>query len=81
MRAVRLLTAHAHEVEGLPRLVLEIEASNLASSAVARGAGYRLTDLAPVAVADKGRSYALLTWEHLAPGPAEESAEPVFHRG
>jgi RimJ/RimL family protein N-acetyltransferase len=65
VRAVRLMTEYAHGVVGIPRLVLEIEPDNVASSAVARGAGYQLTDQAPSAVADKGRSYTLLTWEHL----------------
>jgi RimJ/RimL family protein N-acetyltransferase len=71
VRAVQLLTAYAHDVENIPRVVLEIEPDNAASSAVARGAGYRLTDRRPSPVADKGRSYTLLTWEHLAGSPPE----------
>lgn len=66
VRALKLLTAYAHEEAGLPRVGLEIEARNAASSGVARSAGYQLTDLPPTIVTDKGREVALLTWEHLA---------------
>lgn len=65
-RALKLLTTYAHETVGLPRVILEIEPGNAASSAVARAAGYRLTDLPPESVVDKGRELTLLTWEHLA---------------
>ncbi|TCO30240.1 RimJ/RimL family protein N-acetyltransferase [Kribbella steppae] len=65
-RALTLLTAYAHETAGLARVILEIEPDNAASSAVARAAGYRLTDLPPTPVVDKGRELTLLTWEHLA---------------
>ncbi|WP_112248708.1 GNAT family N-acetyltransferase [Kribbella monticola] len=66
VRALKLLTAYAHEEAGLPRVLLEIEAENDASSGVARSAGYRLTDLPPNNVTDKGRPVSLLTWEHHA---------------
>jgi RimJ/RimL family protein N-acetyltransferase len=65
VRALKLLTAYAHEEAGLPRVILEIEAGNAASSGVARGSGYQLTDLPPNLVTDKGREVSLLTWEHL----------------
>jgi len=65
-RALGLMTAYAHETAGLPRVILEIEPDNAASSAVARAAGYRLTDLPPEQVVDKGRELTLFTWEHLA---------------
>ncbi|QNE19245.1 GNAT family N-acetyltransferase [Kribbella qitaiheensis] len=65
VRALKLLTAYAHEEAGLPRVTLEIEGDNAASSGVARSAGYRLTDLPPTVVTDKGREVSLLTWEHL----------------
>ncbi|TCM51642.1 RimJ/RimL family protein N-acetyltransferase [Kribbella sp. VKM Ac-2568] len=65
-RSLILLTEYAHEVLGLERLILEIEPDNAASSAVARRAGYRLTDLPLITVTDKGRELTLTTWEHLA---------------
>ncbi|WP_344840481.1 GNAT family N-acetyltransferase [Kribbella ginsengisoli] len=66
VRAVKLITAYAHEVAGMPRVLLEIEAENEASNAVARGAGYELTDAEPAPVTEKGRDLLLYTWEHLA---------------
>jgi RimJ/RimL family protein N-acetyltransferase len=66
VRAVRLTTEYAHEVAGLPRVILEIEADNDASNAVAQRSGYRLTELALNVVTDKGREVKLRTWEHLA---------------
>ncbi|ADB35387.1 GCN5-related N-acetyltransferase [Kribbella flavida DSM 17836] len=65
-RSLGLLTNYAHEVLGLPRLILEIEPDNDASSSVARRCGYTLTDLPPNQVMDKGRDLILLTWQHLA---------------
>jgi RimJ/RimL family protein N-acetyltransferase len=65
VRAVRLLTDYAHRNARMKRVVLEIEADNDPSVRVAKGAGYRLTDTAPSQVADKGRNYSLLTWEHV----------------
>ncbi|MFJ1597928.1 GNAT family N-acetyltransferase [Streptomyces sp. NPDC088261] len=52
----------------LPRVVLEIEPDNRPSVAVARAAGFRLTDAPPETVTDKGRTYTLLTWVREAPG-------------
>jgi RimJ/RimL family protein N-acetyltransferase len=66
-RAVHVMTDYAHRQLGLPHVYLEIEPDNGPSKAVARAAGYRLTDRAPEPVIDKGRSYALLTWVHDAP--------------
>jgi RimJ/RimL family protein N-acetyltransferase len=66
VRALKLLTAYAHEEAGLSRVGLEIEAANAASSGVARSAGYQLTDLPLSVVTDKGREVSLQTWEHLA---------------
>ncbi|MFF8287897.1 GNAT family N-acetyltransferase [Streptomyces sp. NPDC016309] len=65
--ATRLLTRHAHEVLGLPRVVLLIEPDNTASAAVARAAGFRLTAEPPVTVRGNGRTHPLLTWAHTAP--------------
>lgn len=67
VRALRIMTDYAHQAAALPRVVLEIEPGNHASAAVARSAGFDLTDAAPATVTDKGRTYDLLTWEHCAP--------------
>ncbi|MFJ2646571.1 GNAT family N-acetyltransferase [Streptomyces sp. NPDC087420] len=67
-RAVRLVVAHALGVARLPRVVLEIEPDNHPSIAVARAAGFRLTDAPPETVTDKGRTYTLLTWVREAAG-------------
>ena len=67
-RAVRLMTDYAHRVARIKRVVLQIEADNLASVGVARATGYQLTDLAPSPVSNKGRSYTLMTWEHVSSG-------------
>ncbi|QBJ88963.1 N-acetyltransferase [Streptomyces seoulensis] len=66
-RALRAMTEHAHRAEGMDRVLLEIEPDNAASVAVARSAGYRRAAVAAETVTDKGRTYELLTWEHLAP--------------
>ncbi|MHA6759277.1 GNAT family N-acetyltransferase [Streptacidiphilus sp. PAMC 29251] len=64
VRAVQLLTEYAHRELALPQVLLEIEPDNHPSIAVARSAGFHLTDSAPEVVQDKGRSYTLLTWTH-----------------
>ncbi|MFJ6845439.1 GNAT family N-acetyltransferase [Streptomyces griseoluteus] len=67
-RALRAMTEYAHRTEGTDRVLLEIEPDNAASAAVARSAGYRrAAGIAAETVTDKGRTYELLTWEHLAP--------------
>jgi RimJ/RimL family protein N-acetyltransferase len=66
VRALKLLTAYAHEEAGLPRVILEIEEANAASVGVARGAGYHLADVPPTVVTDKGREVSLQTWAHVA---------------
>lgn len=63
-RAVTLLTRYAHDIAGLPRAYLEIEADNAGSVSVARGAGFLTVDDAPEFVEDKGRRYALHRWVH-----------------
>lgn len=63
-RATRLMTAHAHSALGLPTVFLQSELDNEASIAVAKRAGFRPSDAKPVVVEDKGRAYALLTWQH-----------------
>ncbi|MFJ2029495.1 GNAT family N-acetyltransferase [Streptosporangium sp. NPDC087985] len=64
-RAVRVMTDFARERVGIIRLLLEIESGNAASVAVARAAGYRLTDAPPIPAEEKGRPLALRTWEYL----------------
>ncbi|MEU4832119.1 GNAT family N-acetyltransferase [Streptosporangium sp. NPDC023615] len=62
--AVRTMTEFARETVGVDRLLLEIEDDNAASVAVARAAGYRLTDAPPVSLEEKGRPITLRTWEY-----------------
>ena len=68
VRAVRVLTDHAHRALVVASLCAQIEPDNRASTAVAEAAGYRLTARAPERAEDKGRSFALLTWVHECPG-------------
>ncbi|SNS10349.1 Protein N-acetyltransferase, RimJ/RimL family [Streptosporangium subroseum] len=63
-RAVRVMTGFAHDTVGVSRLLLEIEAGNAASAAVARAAGYRLTEAPPIHSEEKGRPISLQTWEY-----------------
>ncbi len=67
-RAVRVMTEFARGTVGIGRLLLEIEAGNAASAAVARAAGYHLTDAPPIMAEEKGRTLALRTWEYGQPG-------------
>jgi RimJ/RimL family protein N-acetyltransferase len=53
---------HACKTLGYSRLLLEIEADNRPSIAVARAAGFMLTDAAPDVVQGERRSYTLYTW-------------------
>ncbi|MFE0105168.1 GNAT family N-acetyltransferase [Streptomyces sp. NPDC059009] len=68
-RAVDLLTAYAHDTLGLARVVLQIEPDNAGSIAVARATGYRLssTDEPEWVKGKAGRTYQLISWEHLKP--------------
>lgn len=63
-RAVRVMTDFAHDAVGVSRLLLEIEAGNAASAAVARASGYRLTEAPPIHSEEKGRPISLQTWEY-----------------
>ncbi|MEC4020399.1 GNAT family N-acetyltransferase [Streptomyces sp. H27-D2] len=64
VRALRLLTDYAHVTLGLDRLALRIEEENTASCAVARSAGYRLTDDEPVVRGSRDKPVILRTWQH-----------------
>jgi len=61
-RAVRLLSAHAVRHTGARRVVLCIQEANTASAAVARAAGFTLTDDEPILRTSRGREIALRTW-------------------
>ncbi|UUN25556.1 GNAT family N-acetyltransferase [Streptomyces sp. FIT100] len=61
-RAVRVMADHAFEQLGVERVILELEAENAASVAVATKAGFRLLDVPLIEGAEKGRPYALQTW-------------------
>jgi RimJ/RimL family protein N-acetyltransferase len=66
-RALQLMTEYAHAEAGLPRTLLEIEPDNEPSIAVARAAGYHLTDAPASVVRGERRTFTLLTWAHPAP--------------
>jgi RimJ/RimL family protein N-acetyltransferase len=64
-RALRVMTAYGYEL-GYTTLVLRIDEENAASQAVARKAGYHLTDAPPLADDVKGRLVTLYQWRHRA---------------
>jgi RimJ/RimL family protein N-acetyltransferase len=67
-RAVVLATAWAAEVLGVTEVVLRIATDNAASMAVARSAGFVLTDDPPLP--RDGTTDEFLTWRHVhGPGP------------
>ncbi|MET8174739.1 GNAT family N-acetyltransferase [Streptomyces clavifer] len=61
-RAVRLMAAYAFEQLGAAQVILELEADNAASVAVATRAGFGLLDVPLITGEEKGRPYALETW-------------------
>ncbi|MFJ8672047.1 GNAT family N-acetyltransferase [Streptomyces sp. NPDC093589] len=63
-RALGLATRYASGRLRARRVLLRIEAGNLASTAVARSAGFRLTGDALLVREVKGRRVALQTWCH-----------------
>jgi RimJ/RimL family protein N-acetyltransferase len=62
VRAVRVMAAYAFEQLGVDQVVLELEAENTASAAVAVTAGFELLDVPLIEGEEKGRPYALQTW-------------------
>ncbi|KUN35512.1 GNAT family N-acetyltransferase [Streptomyces longwoodensis] len=62
VRAVRVMAAYAFEELGADRVVLELEAENAASVAVATKAGFQLLDVPLIRGEEKGRPFALQTW-------------------
>ncbi|MFF7561314.1 GNAT family N-acetyltransferase [Streptomyces pseudovenezuelae] len=61
-RAVRVMAAYAFEQVGVEQVILELEAENAASVAVATKAGFSLLDVPLIEGEEKGRPYALQTW-------------------
>jgi RimJ/RimL family protein N-acetyltransferase len=61
-RAVRVMAAYAFEQLGAGQVILELEAENAASVAVATKSGFSLLDVPLITGEEKGRSYALQTW-------------------
>jgi RimJ/RimL family protein N-acetyltransferase len=61
-RALGLMIDHAYKTLGFSRLLLEIEADNEPSIAVAKAAGFILTDAPPDVVQGQRRDYTLYTW-------------------
>jgi RimJ/RimL family protein N-acetyltransferase len=62
VRAVRVMAAYAFDHLGVDRVILELEAENAASVAVATKAGFTLLDVPLIRGEEKGRPYALQTW-------------------
>ncbi|MGW0750738.1 GNAT family N-acetyltransferase [Streptomyces sp. NPDC002587] len=62
VRAVRVMAAYAFEQLGTDQVVLELEAENAASVAVATRAGFRLLDVPLITGEEKGRPFSLQTW-------------------
>ncbi|MEV8543378.1 GNAT family N-acetyltransferase [Streptomyces sp. NPDC051572] len=61
-RALTVMTEYAHHALDLPRSTLSIATDNAASAAVARAAGYHLTDEPPTTTVRRGWSLTLRTW-------------------
>ncbi|MET9666787.1 GNAT family N-acetyltransferase [Streptomyces sp. NPDC006475] len=61
-RAVRLMATYAFEQLGEEQVILELEAENAASVAVATKAGFGLLDVPLITGEEKGRPFVLQTW-------------------
>lgn len=61
-RAVRVMAAYAFEELGVEQVILELEAENTSSVAVAKKTGFRLLDVPLIEGEEKGRPYVLQTW-------------------
>ena len=66
--ALSLLSGYARSTLGLNRLLLRIDPANVASCAVARRCGYRLTGEPPILQEGPYGPSSLGTWELVAPG-------------
>ncbi|WP_018548958.1 GNAT family N-acetyltransferase [Streptomyces sp. LaPpAH-108] len=69
-RAVRVMAAYAFGHLGAEQVILELEAENAASVAVATKAGFSLLDVPLIEGEEKGRPYALQTWGLRSTGTA-----------
>ncbi|MCG7527586.1 GNAT family N-acetyltransferase [Streptomyces sp. OfavH-34-F] len=67
-RAVRVMAAYAFAELGADRVILELEAENAASVAVATATGFRLLGVPLIEGEEKGRPFALQTWALDRPG-------------
>jgi len=61
-RAVRVMAAYAFDQLSAEQVILELEAENAASVAVAAKTGFSLLDVPLITGEEKGRAYALQTW-------------------
>lgn len=61
-RAVRVMAAYAFEELAVEQVILELEAENASSVAVAKKAGFRLLDVPLIEGEEKGRPFVLQTW-------------------
>ncbi|MGX1549003.1 GNAT family N-acetyltransferase [Streptomyces adustus] len=61
-RAVRVMAAYAFEQLGARQVILELEAENAASVAVATRTGFGLLDVPLIKGEEKGRPFVLQTW-------------------
>ncbi|WP_285569894.1 GNAT family N-acetyltransferase [Streptomyces sp. RTGN2] len=61
-RAVRVMAGYAFEELGVANVILELEAENAASVAVAAASGFRLLGVPLIEGEEKGRPYTLQTW-------------------
>lgn len=68
-RAVRVMAAYAFEQLGVEQVILELEAENASSVAVATKTGFRLLDVPLIEGEEKGRPFVLQTWGLEAPAP------------
>ncbi|MEU4169826.1 GNAT family N-acetyltransferase [Streptomyces sp. NPDC026665] len=62
VRAVRVMAAYAFEQLGAEQVILELEAENAASVAVATKSGFELLDVPLITGEEKGRPFTLQTW-------------------
>ncbi|MEU6495157.1 GNAT family N-acetyltransferase [Streptomyces sp. NPDC046984] len=62
VRAVRVMAAYAFDELEAEQVILELEAGNSASVAVAVKAGFTLLDVPLIRGEEKGRPFALQTW-------------------
>lgn len=78
-RAVRVMSAYAFEQLGTEQLILELEAENGASVAVATKAGFRLLDVPLITGEEKGRPYSLQTWLPAPDAPDQGRLSGALH--